>query len=94
MKERDVIMFSVKCPTKAQMVERLIRTLRGKQERVNTYRGKRRWLETFPQLVKSYNGTPHTSLPKGMSPNDVKVENEKEVWQYLYGDELLKTSPS
>ena len=93
LKERDVHLFSTKSPTKAQMVERLIRTLRGRQERINTYRGQRRWIDSFFKLVKSYNKTPHSSLPNDMNPSDVSVKNESQVWHHLYGKTLLTTPP-
>ena len=77
-------LFSTNSPTKAQMVERLIRTLRSRQERYNTFRGRRRWIESFPKLVKSYNNTIHSTLPKGMAPAQVNLKNEREVWLHLY----------
>jgi hypothetical protein len=90
LENRHVNLFETKSPTKAQMVERLIRTLRTKQERFNTFRGQRRWIESFFDLVKSYNKTIHSSLPKNMTPADVNLKNERRVWEHLYGEELLK----
>jgi transposase InsO family protein len=90
LERRHVFLFSTKSPTKAQMVERLIRTLRSRQERFNTYRGSRRWLENFPVLVKSYNKTVHSALPKGMTPSDVNLKNERDIWMHLYGNEFFK----
>ena len=90
--KRYIKLFSTKSPTKAQMVERLIRTMRGRQERFNTYKGKRRWVESFPRLVKSYNETVHSSLPKNMSPSQVNLENERQVWRHLYGDMESQTN--
>jgi hypothetical protein len=87
-------LFSTKSPTKAQMVERLIRTLRTKQERYNTFKGTRRWLESFPMLLKSYNKTTHSTLPKDMAPADVNLKNERFVWKHLYGNILLITPKS
>ena len=90
LEERNVHLFSTKSPTKAQMVERLIRTLRGRQERLNTFRGQRRWIESFFKLVKSYNKTLHSAFPN-MSPSQVNLKNEIEVWEHLYGKTMLKT---
>jgi len=94
LENRHVSLFSTKSPTKAQMVERLIRTLRSRQERYNTFRGKRRWVESFPLLVNSYNKTIHSSLPEKMTPADVNLKNERLVWRHLYADVLLKTPKS
>jgi hypothetical protein len=88
--KRHVNLFETKSPTKAQMVERLIRTLRSRQERYNTFQGKRRWFESFFHFVKSYNKTVHSSLPKNMAPADVNLKNERRVWKHLYGEELMK----
>jgi hypothetical protein len=90
LEKRHVNLFETKSPTKAQMAERLIRTLRSRQERFNTFQGKRRWLESFPKFVSSYNKTVHSSLPKNMAPADVNLKNERKVWEHLYGEELLK----
>lgn len=89
LEKRHVKLFSTKSPVKAQMVERLIRTLRSRQERLNTYRGTRRWLESFPKLIKSYNHTIHSSL--GMPPASVNLKNERQVWEHLYSEDLLRT---
>jgi len=91
LEARHVSLFSTKSPTKAQMVERLIRTLRSRQERFNTLHGKRRWVESFPKLIASYNKTIHSSLPLKMTPADVNLNNEKSVWEHLYADEFTPT---
>ena len=86
--KKHIALFSTKSPTKAQMVERLIRTMRGRQERYNTFKGKRRWVDSFAQLIKSYNRTTHSALPKNMTPEQVNLENERQVWTHLYKDEF------
>ena len=86
VKQRNIVMFSVKSQVKAQIVERLIRTLRTRQEKYNTFNGKRRWVESFSQLVKSYNATAHSALPKNMSPASVNLSNERRMWEHLYKD--------
>ena len=50
LETRYIQLFSTSSPTKAQMVERLIRTLRLRQERFNTFRGKRRWIKKFYKI--------------------------------------------
>ena len=88
LETRYIQLFSTSSPTKAQMVERLIRTIRLRQERFNTFRGKRRWIESFPKLVKSYNHTIHSTLPKDMTPSQVNLKNERKVWLHLYQKEF------
>jgi hypothetical protein len=88
---RHIVLFSTKSPTKAQMVERLIRTLRSRQERYNTFKVKRRWVESFPLFVNSYNKAHHSALPGNMCPFDVNLKNEKNVWNHFYGSTLLQS---
>ena len=85
---RYIQLFLTSSPTTAQMVERLIRTLRSHQKRFNTFRGKRRWIESFPKLVKSYNHTIHSTLPKDMTPTQVNLKNGRKVWLHLYQKEF------
>ena len=94
LEAKHILLFSTSSPTKAQMVERLIRTLRSRQERFNTFKGARRWIESFPKLVKSYNHTIHSALPKNTSPAQVNLKNERQVWLHLYKDDLLTHSKS
>lgn len=94
LSDKHIVLFSTKSPVKAQMVERLIRTLRGRQERFNTYKGTRRWVESLPLLLSSYNKTTHSSLPSNIAPEDVHLKNERFVWEHLYADKLLKTPRS
>jgi transposase InsO family protein len=93
VKRRNIVMFSVKSQVKAQLAERLIRTLRTRQEKYNTFTGKRRWVESFSQLVKSYNATSHSALPKNMSPASVNLSNERRVWEHLYKDSFQYKRP-
>ena len=62
--------------------------IRLRQERFNTFRGKRRWIESFTKLVKSYNHTIHSTLPKDMIPSQVNLKNERNVWLHLYQKEF------
>ena len=41
-------------------------------------------MDTLPDLVYSYNHTAHRSTKR--KPADVMMENEKQVWHTLYGD--------
>ena len=88
LETRYIQLFSTSSPTKAQMVERLIRMLRLHQKRFNTFRGKRCWIESFPKLVKSYNYMIHSTLLKDMTPTQVNVKNEHKVWLRLYQKEF------
>ena len=37
-----------------------------------TFKNTRKWIDVLPSIIKSYNNTPHTSLPKGLTPHQVR----------------------
>ena len=68
--------------TKANFVERFLRTLKGKMWRYFTYHGSYRWVDVIQDLITSYNNTYHRSIK--MTPNEVNQSNEVEVFRRLY----------
>ena len=76
--------FSLASPMKAAIVERFNRTLKEKMWRIFTKRGTYKWIDILPNLIKSYNNSPHRGL-KNMSPSEVSKENEADVWLRQYG---------
>jgi transposase InsO family protein len=66
--------YSTKSVTKAAMVERLIRTLKGNIWKYFTLRGSHRWLDILPEVVTKYNNTIH-SVTK-MKPNQISKKHE------------------
>ena len=83
--------WSSKGDTKASVVERWHRTLKERMYRAFTARNTLKYLDLLPQLVHTYNRTPHGST--GVAPVDVTWRNEKQVWNRLYGGRL-GTKPS
>ena len=65
-------------------MERLTRTLKIRMWRYFTAKKTMRYMGTLPDLVYSYNHTAHRSIKR--KPADVMMENEKQVWHTLYGD--------
>lgn len=86
MKKHNIDMFSTESPYKAQMVERFNRTLKEKLWKYMTLKQTSKWVDVLPDLLESYNTTPHSALPKNMAPMNVNVQNQSEVWWHLYGD--------
>jgi len=78
--------FSTFGDSKASVVERWHRTLKQRMYRYFTAHSTLRWVDALPKLVTNYNGSYHRSL--GMSPLEVKPENESKVWMQLYGTRL------
>ena len=69
--------------TKASVVERFIRTLKGKLWRCFTHRNSRNHLNVLPQLLESCNQNFFTSIDRTAS---VITDNPEEVFQILYAE--------
>ena len=68
--------------TKAQIVERFWRTLKGRMFKYFTYKKTDRYVDVLDDLVHSYNHTYHRSIK--MKPAEVREENEAQVHRTLY----------
>jgi len=66
--------------TKASVVERFNRTLRGKIHRHLAAKNTWRYIDALQDFVKSYNNTVHKSTK--MSPNAITFENHKKPYWY------------
>ena len=86
-KQRGWYHFSTQGDAKAAVVERFHRTLKQRMYRAFTAQNSLQYLDLLPQLLRTYNRTPHRSI--GMAPIDVTVKNQKPVWHRLY-DKRLK----
>ena len=69
--------------TKANVVERFNRTLTSRMWRYLTQHQTRRYIDVLPDLIRSYNNTPHSRT--GVAPSRVNHKNQETVWQRLYG---------
>lgn len=68
---------------KANYVERFIRTLKTMIYRYFTNHKTQIYIDVLPQLVETYNATPHRSL-NNIAPKDVNEQNVSNVWAYMY----------
>ena len=83
LRDQQVNHFAAYSDVKACIVKRFNRTLKSKMYRYFTHKGVENWIDVLPDLVSSYNHTPHSSLPNGMTPAEaILPENEYTVWQY------------
>ena len=78
-----MLMFTLKGPHKASIVERFIRTLKSRIERYFTEKNTVRWIDILPKISKALNNSYHRSI--GMTPNQVNFENRSIVYNNLYG---------
>lgn len=76
----------------ASHVERVIRTMRERFGRYMTHNNTKIFIPRLQQFVKSYNESPHSTLPDGLSPNAVTKDNEFRVWKHMYG-RILRRAP-
>ena len=88
LKKKKILFFTTYNETKASIVERFNRTLKGKMWKYFTANNTLKYVDVLQKLVRSYNHSRHRSI--GMRPFDVNVENESVVWERLYGNEASK----
>ncbi|XP_033759153.1 uncharacterized protein LOC117341414 [Pecten maximus] len=74
---------------KAAVAERVIKTIRNGLFRYMNHKQTHQYLDVLPEIVKSYNQTPHSAL-HGVAPADVTEENEAEVMLKLYYPQTKK----
>ena len=84
LKERHIQFFTSKNPsTKCAVIERFNRTLKSKMFKYFTAKGTRRYIDVLPELMTSYNTSPHRTIK--MRPIDVTRDNESHVFRNTYG---------
>ena len=83
--------YSIKTKMKASVVERFIRTLKGRLEKYFYKNKTKRWIDILPQLIENYNNTPHRSI--GMTPNEVSDDNADKVFKKMFPDLQLEAKP-
>ena len=88
LKKEGIRFFTTQNETKASIVERFNRTLKGKMWKYFTANNMLKYMDILQKLVKSYNHSRHRSI--GMRPVDVNETNESIVWQKLYCEEPEK----
>ena len=74
--------------TKANIVERVIKTIKNMMYRYFTKLRTHKYIDVLQDIVNSYNATPHKSL-NNIAPKDVNKTNEADIWAYMY----LKPKP-
>lgn len=88
LKKEGIYHFSTEGDAKASVVERFNRTLKGRMYRYFTAANTMKYVNVLQDLVNQYNADRHRSI--GMAPQDVTIQNERQVWQTLYGKRLRK----
>ena len=78
--------FFAKGSSKCVLIERFIRTLRGRIARYKSAYNTNRYIDKLAIIVTGYNNTVHRSIQ--MTPNMVNKTNEREVYNNLYQGKL------
>ena len=80
----DIHFYTSEDPvTKAAVVERFNRTIKGRLYRFMTYRNSKTYLNHLQDLVSNYNATFHRSI--GTQPRLVTIKTQDAVYDRLYG---------
>ena len=88
LKTEDIYFFTTENEVKGSVVERMNRTIRERLWRYFTFTDSYKYIDVIDKLMKSYNDTFHTSIR--MKPNEVNIENQKQVLDVLYGKQRPK----
>ena len=74
--------YKTKTKWKASMVERAIRTIKSRFQRIFFATHKNRWIDMLDQTILNYNKTPHSAHK--LPPLDVNDENRDIVYKRMY----------
>ena len=85
-KENRVEHFLTNNEVKANYAERVIRTLKLRLKRYETWKQTHRWKDVMGDITESYNNTYHRTIKR--TPSSVTKENQAEVWMIQYGEPL------
>jgi hypothetical protein len=82
MKEYGINHYSTFTHLKAQIVERVIRSLKEKLWKLFSFNGSYKWIDIIDDVVHEYNNTFHRTIK--LKPSKVTKENEKFILQTIY----------
>lgn len=92
MKKYKINHYNTYSEMKASLVERVLRSLKGRMWKLFTSRGNYEWLGLLPKIVKDYNSTMHKTI--GMKPKEVRKKHVPILLSKLYSKKMAKiTSP-
>ena len=89
LKKNNIHSYTAKNETKANHVERVIRTLKTMVYRYFSHKETYKYTDILQDLVSNYNNSPHTTL-RGRAPIDVTKHKEAHIWKEMYIDTIKK----
>ena len=87
-KSHGIEHFLTNNEVKANYAERVIRTLKLRLKRYETWKQTHKWKDVMRDITESYNNTFHRSIKR--SPSTVTKENQADVWMVQYSGETLQ----
>jgi hypothetical protein len=72
--------------SKAAIVERVIKTIKGHLSKYMYYKQTRKYVDILPKIVFSYNNTFHSTIRR--SPISVKKKDEDHLWHEMYASNI------
>lgn len=84
-KKHGVEHFLTNNEVKANYAERVIRTLKLRLKRYETWKQTHKWKDVMKDITHSYNNTYHRTIKR--TPSSVTKENQADVWMVQYGGE-------
>jgi guanyl-specific ribonuclease Sa len=85
-RDHEVEHFLTNNEVKANYAERVIRTLKLRLKRYETWKQTHKWKDVIGDITTSYNNTYHRTIKR--TPSSVTKENQAEVWMVQYGGPL------
>jgi len=82
--KKGITLFSVTSEIKASIIERFLRTIFSKIQRYLTHNKTRKFVDKLQYFENLYNNSYHRSIR--MSPNQVTLANQDQVYENLYGN--------
>lgn len=92
LKRKGIKHYTSKNLYHASIIERFIQTIKQVIYKYLTHNKTDIFVPKLQTFIRSYNNAPHSSLPSGMSPNEVSKHNEFSVWRHQYSSVLRKAS--
>lgn len=87
-KDRNILHTVTQNEVKANYVERLIKTIKGRLSKYFQEKNTFSYLNVLSDVIDSYNHTYHRSIKK--TPNSVNENNQFDLWQQLYIEPHVK----
>ena len=97
LKSKGIILYSVSSrEIKASLAERLIRTIKAKLYRYMTHNNTKKYIDILPDIIESYNNSPHSSIGNKQTPlqvhNLTSPLSIKKQFFHMYKNSQTKSS--